>query len=168
MFPACQRLLKPSMWGEVRRHLQGFSSPVLTGLDSDGYPLSIRCELSLDETHQVLRLSLPGWTRLTPGPASILCHVHNQLLWDLRSFLIRGTLEPIGGDRLLFRPSRFVPGIGIGGLAGMMRFALAKRRTARRYLQRRGLQRPTIDWAKLKALQARAREPSPPQPQPAE
>jgi hypothetical protein len=152
------------MWAELRRHLQRFSSPVLTGVDSDGYPVSIRCELSPDETQQVLRLSLPGWTRLTPGPASILCHIHNQLLWDLRSFMIRGSLEPTGGDTWLFRPSRFVPGIGIGGLAGMVRFALAKRRTARRYLERRGMARPTIDWGQLKALQARARQPSPPQP----
>jgi hypothetical protein len=60
------------------------------------------------------------------------------LLWNLRSFMVRGTLEPAGGDIWLFRPSRFVPGIGIGGLAGMVRFALAKRRAANRYLQRRG------------------------------
>jgi hypothetical protein len=152
------------MWGKVRRHLRGFSSPVLTGLDNDGYPVSIRCELSPDETQQALRLSLPGWTRLAPGPASILCHAHNRLLWDLRSFLIRGTLEPAGGEAWLFHPTRFVPGIGIGGLPGMVRFTLAKRRTARRYLERRGMARPTIDWAQLKALQARAREPTPPRP----
>jgi hypothetical protein len=153
------------MWAELRRHLQRFSSPVLTGVDSDGYPVSIRCELSPDETQQALRLSLPGWTRITPGRASILCHAHNQLLWDLRSFMIRGTLEPTGGGTWLFRPSRFVPGIGTGGLPGMVRFALAKRRTARRYLQRRGLARPRIDWGQLKVLQARARQPTEPQPQ---
>jgi hypothetical protein len=79
------------------------------------------------------------------------------LLWNLRSFMIRGTLEPTGDDSWLFRPSRFVPGIGISGLAGMVRFAVAKRRTARRYLERRGLTRPRIDWVQLKALQARAR-----------
>ncbi len=152
------------MWAEVRGHLRGFSSPVLTAVDGDGYPVSIRCQLSLDERQQALRLSLPGWARITPGPASILCHVHNQLLWDLRSFLIRGMLEPTGGDTWLFRPSRFVPGIGIGGLAGIVRFALAKRRTARRYLERRGMARPTIDWGQLKALQARARQQSQLQP----
>jgi hypothetical protein len=148
------------MWADVRRHLRGFSSPVLTGLDGDGYPFSIRCAPSVDETQQVLRVSLPRWTRITPGPASLLCHGHNHLLWDLRSFMVRGTLEPAGGETWLFRPTRFVPGIGIGGLAGMVRFALAKRRAAGRYLQRRGLIRPRIDWVQLKALQARAREPS--------
>jgi hypothetical protein len=150
------------MWAEVQRHLRGFSSPVLTGIDGDGYPFSIRCALELDETQQVLRLSLPGWTWIGPGPASLLCHRHNDVLWDLRSFMVRGTLEPTGGETWLFRPSRFVPGIGTGGMAGMVRFALAKRRAAGRYLERRGLARPSIDWAQLKVLQARARQPSPP------
>jgi hypothetical protein len=154
------------MWVEVRQHLQRFSSPVLTGVDRDGYPFSIRCAPQFDETQQVLQLSLPAWTRIQPGPASLLCHGHNNLLWDLRSFMVRGNLEPAGGDIWLFRPSRFVPGIGIDGLAGMVRFVLAKRRIARRYLNRRGLTRPRIDWAQLKAVQARARQPSPPPPQP--
>lgn len=156
------------MWADIRRHLRGFSSPILTGLDSDGYPFSIRCAPQLDEAQQALRVSLPASTRIRPGPASLLCHGHNQLLWNLRSFMVRGTLEPTGGETWLFRPSRFVPGLGVGGLAGMVRFAIAKRRTARRYLERRGLARPTIDWGQLKAVQARARQPSPPSPQPPE
>ena len=152
------------MWAEIRRHLRGFSSPVLTGVDGDGYPVSIRCAPELDDTQRVLRVSLPGWTRIRKGPASLLCHGHNDLLWNLRSFLVRGTLEPAGGETWLFRPVRFVPGVGIGGLAGMVRFAITKRRAAGRYLERRGLQRPRIDWAQLKALQARVRRLSPPQP----
>jgi len=145
------------MWVDVRRHLRDFASPVLTGVDGDGYPFSIRCSPVPDEAQHVLRVSVPGWTRIRPGPASLLCHGHNQLLWDLRSFMVRGTLEPASGETWLFRPTRLVPGIGIGGLAGMVRFALAKRRTARRYLERRGLARPRIDWAQLKAVQAKAR-----------
>jgi hypothetical protein len=154
------------VWAELRRQLRRFASPVLTGVDGDGYPFSIRCAPELDESKQVLRVSLPAWTRIRQGPASLLCHGHNKLLWDLRSFMLRGTLEPAGGEAWLFRPTRFVPGVGVGGPAGMIRFALAKRRAARRYLERRGLARPRIDWVRLKALQAKARESSPPQPQP--
>jgi hypothetical protein len=138
--------------------LRGFSSPILTGLDGDGYPFSIRCAPEVDEAQQVLRVSLPGWARIRQGPASLLCHGHNHLLWDLRSFMVRGTLEPTGGEIWLFRPSRFVPGIGTGGLAGMVRFALAKRRAARRYLERRGLPRPRVDWVQLKTVQERVRQ----------
>ena len=154
------------MWAEVRRHLRGFSSPVLTGLDADGYPFSIRCSPEPDEAQQVLRVHLPGWVGIRQGPASLLCHGHNQLLWDLRSFMVRGTLERTGGETWLFRPTRFVPGIGIGGPPGMVRFALAKRRAARRYLERRGLARPRIDWRQLKSLQLKARQPASPQRQP--
>lgn len=152
------------MWAEIRRHLPRFSSPVLTGVDGDGYPVSIRCAPELDDAQQVLRVSIPTWTGITPGPASLLCHGHDDLLWDLHNFMVRGTLEPTGGESWIFRPARFVPGIGTGGVAGMVRFALAKRRAARRYLERRGLARPRIDWAQLKALQARARQSSTPQP----
>ena len=166
MSPGRRGWLTRSVWGELRRHLRRFSSPVLAGVDSDGYPFSIRCAPEFDETQQALRVSLPAWTRIRPGPASLLCHSHNHLLWDLRSFMVRGTLEPTGVDIWLFRPSRFVPGVGIGGLAGMVRFALAKRRTARRYLERRGLRRPRIDWAQLKAVQARARQQPRPEPSP--
>src|SRR5260370_40165587 len=152
------------MWAEVQRHLRGFASPVLTGVDSVGYPVSIRCAPQLDETAQVLRVSVPDWTGIRPGPASLLCHGHNQLLWDLRSFMVRGILEPTDGETWLFRPTHFAPGTGIGGPAGMGGFGLAKRRAPRRYLQPRGLARPRIDWVQLKALQARARQSSTAQP----
>jgi hypothetical protein len=82
--------------------------------------------------------------------------------------MVRGTLEPAGGETWMFRPARFVPGIGVGGLAGIVRFALANRRVARRYLQRRGLARPRIDWVQLKGVQARAGQLSTSQPKPPE
>jgi len=140
------------MWAEIRRHLRGFASPVLTGLDGDGYPFSIRCVPELDEAQGVLRVYLPGWTRIRKGPASLLCHGHNELLWNLRSFLVRGTIERVSGS-WLFRPERFVPGIGVGGVPGMIRFATSKRRTAKLYLEQRGLGRPRIPWAQLRAIQ---------------
>jgi len=150
------------MWTEIRRYLRRYPSAVLSGLDSAGRPFSLRCQPELDEDAHVLRVRLYPAAELVKGPASILCHSHNLFLWNLRSFMVRGIIEPAGGDAWLFRPTRFIPGIGVGGLPGMVRFALAKRRAAARYLQRRGLARPRIDWAQLKAVQARARQPSPP------
>lgn len=153
------------MWAEIRRYLRKYPSAVLSGLDSTGHPFSLRCHPLMDETELALRIAKVPTVDLAEGPASILCHSHNLFLWNLRSFLIRGSLEVADGS-YLFRPSRFVPGIGVGGLPGMIRFATSKRRAARRYLQRRGLTRPRIDWVQLKTLQARARQPSAPQPQP--
>src|SRR5260370_24374857 len=97
------------MWAEVQRQLRAFSSPILTGVDGHGYPISIRCAPKLGEAQQVLRVSLPGWTGIRPRPASLLCHRHNQLLWDLHSFMVRRTLTPTSGQDLLLRPMDFRP-----------------------------------------------------------
>ena len=145
------------MWTEIRRYLRRYPTAVLTGRDGDGYPISIRCRPQLDETKEVVLVSIPDGCGIERGPASMLCHSHNLLLWNLRSFLLRGTVEP-AGHVSLFRPSRFVPGMGVGGVLGLVRFLMAKRGTAGRYLERRGLARPTIAWGQLKAIQARARQ----------
>lgn len=102
------------------------------------------------------RLDVASGLDLQPGPASILCHSHNLFLWKLRSFLVRGSLEMVAGS-YVFRPARFVPGIGVGGLAGMVRFAVSKRQAAKRYLLDRGLVRPTVPWDQLRRIQADAR-----------
>jgi hypothetical protein len=140
------------MWGEIRRYLRSYSSAVLTGRDAAGRPFSLRCQPEIDEQEQVLHLRLPTTAELVKGPASILCHSHNLFLWNLRSFLVRGTVEPVG-ESWLFRPAQFVPGIGVGGVPGMIRFATSKRRTANQYLAQRGLARPRIPWAQLRAIQ---------------
>ncbi len=144
------------MWAEIRRYLRKYPTAVLTGLDATGQPFSIRCETKLDEAARVLRMALPRMTALVPGPASILCHSHNLFLWNLRSFLVRGSIELADGS-CLFRPARFVPGIGVGGVPGMIRFAISKRRSAKHYLEQRGLARPQIPWAQLRAIQEDAR-----------
>jgi len=140
------------MWSEIRRYLRRYPTAVLTGIDSVGRPFSIRCKPEIDELTQRLRIQIPPTAELVAGPASILCHSHNLFLWKLRSFLVRGSLEPTDGA-WLFRPVRFVPGIGVGGLPGMLRFARSKRRTAKHYLDQRGLARPQIPWAQLRAIQ---------------
>lgn len=144
------------MWPEIRRYLARFPSAVLTALDSAGFPFSIRCNPCIDDELAALRLAIPTGLDLQPGPASILCHSHNPFLWNLRSFLVRGSLERVDGS-YVFRPLRFVPGIGVDGLVGMVRFATSKRRAADRYLRDRGLQRPTVRWDQLKRIQADAR-----------
>ena len=144
------------MWPEIRRYVARYPSGVLTALDSAGFPFSVRCSPQIDDASNALRVAVPARLDLQPGPASILCHSHNLLLWNLRSFLVRGSLERIDGS-YLFRPSRFVPGIGVDGLVGMIRFATSKRRAANRYLHDRGLARPTVPWDQLKRIQADAR-----------
>ena len=134
------------MWDELYRHLMGFDTAVLNGPDAEGYPYSIRCRPIPDPSAGLLKLDLgPAGAGIRPGPASLLCHEHDEGLWNQRAFLVRGRLERGGaGDPVgwAFVPERFVPGVGIGGARGMARFLLGARRSAAAYLRKRGLNRP--------------------------
>jgi hypothetical protein len=144
------------VWDEIVEHLPRFESAVLTGLDAEGYPFSVRCRPRINAVARVLEVHLPAGIPVRPGPASLLCHRHDENLWHLRSFLVRGELNR-DGRGWTFRPQRFVPGAGIGGPMGVVRFFVGSRRTARRYLEKRGLSRPRVPWEEIRALKAQAR-----------
>ena len=139
------------MWDEIVRELPGFDSAVLTALDDEGYPLSVRCRPEPDPASRTLRVQVGPGVALRPGPAGLLCHRHDELLWNQRAFLARGTLaeEPGGWT---FCPTAFVPGAGIGGLRGLINFVIASRRSTSRYLAARGLPRPRIPWRDIIAI----------------
>jgi len=144
------------VWAEITKHLYQFESAILSGLDQSGYPFSVRCRPYPDPSgDEVLSLWLPPDTDLRPGPASLLCHRHDENLWNLKSFLVRGVLRKDDGG-WSFQPSRFISGPGIGGLPAMLRFFTRSRRNARRYLEKRGLTRPRIPWDEIKAAKKKA------------
>jgi hypothetical protein len=140
------------VWDEIVEHLSSFGSALLTGLDAEGYPYSVRCRPHIDPVRWVLRVRLPASVRLSP--ASLLCHRHDENMWKLKSFLVRGdrSRDARGWS---FRPERFVP--GVGGPMGMVHFVTSSRRNARRYLKRRSLPCPRIPWEEIEAIKAQAR-----------
>lgn len=134
------------MWNQIERHLPEFNSAVLSAVDAAGRPASFRCRPTLDAKRQVLWIPAPPQDlALRPGPACLLCHRHDERLWNLKSFVARGQLAP-ERDGWTFTPEKFIPGMGIGGLWGYVRFVLTGRRTTRRYLAARGLPRPQVPW----------------------
>jgi hypothetical protein len=137
------------MWAEITRYLYQFESAVLSGLDEEGYPFSVRCRPYPDASGaEVLKIWLAPGTPVRPGPASLLCHSHDEKLWNLKSFLVRGVLVRDAGG-WSFEPGHFIPGIGIGGPPAMIRFFFSSRRKASRYLQERNLARPSIPWDEI-------------------
>jgi hypothetical protein len=139
------------MWAEITGHLYQFESAVLSGLDEEGYPFSVRCRPYPDSSGaEALKIWLPPGTPVRPGPASLLCHSHDENLWNLKSFLVRGVLVKDAGG-WSFEPGKFIPGMGIGGLPAMIRFFISSRRKARRYLEERNLARPGIPWDEINA-----------------
>jgi len=78
------------MWDEILRHLPDLESAVLTGIDAEGYPYSVRCRPQPDA--RAPRVQLPPYGPVRPGFASLLCRSHDENLWNLKSFLVRGIL----------------------------------------------------------------------------
>jgi hypothetical protein len=140
------------MWTELVAQLRRYPSTVLTALDDVGYPVSVRCQPRVDEAMQVLHVALAGAVGLRAGPASILCHTHDEQLWHLTNVLIRGTIEQ-SGDGWIFHPQRLIHGQSRGPLY-FLRVLLDGRRAARRYLAKRGLPRPQIPWQRILAVRA--------------
>lgn len=140
------------MWDDIVKYLGEFPNAVLTAVDDAGYPLSVRCTPEPDISNQVMRLKLPSYSGFQIGSASLLCHSHDELLWNLKSFLVVGSLERDDKGWILV-PRRFIPGIGIGNFfLGLIKMTRDGRRTAKRYLDKRGLQRPKIPWNEINDL----------------
>jgi len=136
-------------WPDILHYSREYQSAVITGLDVGGYPWSWRCRPSPDEAEKTLRLAFPNGIAPTdvraPGPACLLWHRHDDRLWQLHSFAVRGALiqDEVGWA---LRPEQFIPGVGIGGWRSYLRFLVNGRRTTRRYLEARNLPRPKLDW----------------------
>jgi len=122
-----------------------FSTAVLTGIDALGYPFSIRCKTNPDSSAQVLRVQIPESVQFQPGPAGLLFHRHDESLWNLKSLTLRGLLEQ-DARGWFFRPVKYIPGAGIGGLVAMVKFVKEGRRSAKQYLEKRHLSCPVIAW----------------------
>ncbi len=86
-----------------------------------------------------------------PGPADLLCHYHNEKLWNLNAIKIRGRLENRGGD-WVFVSTTFTP----PSRWPMRGFMTGLRRSAQKYLDKRGLERPEVNWAAVKEIWRRA------------
>ena len=145
------------MWSEAARWLATFPEAVVTVLDVDGYPVSVRESVRrYDPATGELHIRLPRVLLAAEGPANLLCHYHDEKVWNLRSMQIKGRLEQRWGD-WVFVSTAFAPPAS-GQLRSFWRLAKQLRTSANTYLRRRGLERPQVNWEAIKTLQRRARE----------
>lgn len=129
--------------------LAAFPSAVLGARDPSGAPLLMRTRTTATpDGHTV---DIPEGHLVAPGPASLLVHRHDDRLAGLRNALVRGELHADGG-RWLLTPAKVVEPAGSGRPRDMIATLRDARRATRSYLDRRGLPRPRIQWAELKAL----------------
>jgi hypothetical protein len=127
--------------------LAHFGSAVLTWIDSDGGPASRRVRPTVVADGRVL---VPEDAPLHAGPASLLCHSHDDRLWSQRSFVTVGSLERADGQ-WVFTCERFIAGSSTHPVRVLRMFRDA-RATTRRYLARRGVSRPAVAWDAFAAL----------------
>ena len=92
------------MWTEAAKWLNKFDEAVLTATDDDGYPASVRVATrSYDAATGELSLAPLDFLHAVEGPANLLCHSHDEKLWNLQMLNVKGTIEkriPLGSFRL--------------------------------------------------------------------
>jgi hypothetical protein len=141
------------MWDDLVRNLGKYPTAVLTVTDAAGYPYSIRCGPEPDPAGQVLKMTLPGYVDARAGPAGLLCHFHDDLLWNQTNFVAYGALEP-DGSGWVFRATRLIEGSGAG--MSFVRQVRSGRSSAQRYLGKHDLSWPKVPWARLHAIYEKA------------
>jgi hypothetical protein len=136
------------MWAEAAKWLAKYPEVVVTALDVDGYPFSVRQSAShYDAATGELPVVPPETFRPTGGPANLLCHSHDESLWNLSAIQIKGTLDRRADDWVFVilaftPPSRFA----LWDLMKRMRAA------SRSYLARRQLAVPEVDWVAIEEI----------------
>lgn len=135
--------------------LAPYRSAVLATVGSDGFPSLRRVRLIADPSRGAFLVDADGdagrEAAPRPGPASILCHRHDDTLQNQYSFVTLGRVESRSGA-WAFIPTRFIQGSGGDNPLGAIRKVIAVRRATKRYLSARSLPRPRIPWEDLDAL----------------
>lgn len=136
------------MWAEAAKRLSRFDEAVLTAFDEHGYPVSVRVPTdAYDPATGELPAALPAELDAVEGPANLLCHFHDEKLWRLDSAQIIGRLER-RGRHWAFVSQTYTP----RSRWYLLSFLRNNSRAAQRYLDRRGLDRPTVNWAAVQDI----------------
>lgn len=126
-----------------------FPSGVLGVRDASGAPLLARVRPRVGDDGLAIDADVPE--EAVAGQASLLVHRHDEHLNGMHNALVRGELRR-DGDRWVLAPSRVVEPMGTGERGSTFRVLRDARRSTRRYLGRRGLARPRIQWARFQEL----------------
>jgi hypothetical protein len=150
------------MWNERLAALtREYSTAVLSVVDADGYPVSVRCLVRLDPARQVFTFPAPPAEAISwRGKACLLFHQFNERLEGLRQLVILGELFCEEG-LLTLQVSKFVTANGrqntdrmphASSPIHMLQFFWLGRRKARAYLAKRGTPWPPIPYEEIDRL----------------
>lgn len=139
------------MWARAKKQLAKYPEGVLSALDARGYPLSVRqTALAYDAGTGELPVRIPAALEPVEGPANLLCHFHDDKLWNMHMVQLKGRIER-RGEGWHFVTTAFDPPSGLEQVRRISRSANA-------YLARRSLPRPTVPFDVIDALWERAKK----------
>ena len=140
------------MWTEAAKWLNKFDDAVLTATDRDGFPVSVRVATrSYDTATGELPVSPVDILGVVDGQANLLCHSHDEKLWNLQMISVKGAIEK-RDTAWVFQTKSFEPPSKLA----VLDFVRSARRSSRKYLDKRGLTPPEVNWAAIKEIQRRA------------
>ncbi len=140
-----------SRWQEAAKWVAKFPEGVVTGVGPDGYPVSVRqLTVSYDASTGEIALVVPEALGLQEGKACFVCHSHNDKMWDLRAMQLKGSVIRRNGQ-LWFVTGAFTAPSPVRMISDM-------RKSMKRYLEKRNMPRPSVDWAAIERIWKRARQ----------
>ena len=150
------------MWNERLAALTSeYSTAVLSIVDSDGYPVSVRCLAHLDPARQIFTFPTPPAQAMSwRGKACLLFHQFNERLEGLRQIVVLGELVCEEG-LLTLQINKFVTANGkentdrmphASSPIHMLQFFWLGCRKARAYLGKRGAPWPPIPYDEIERL----------------
>ncbi|MFF0218122.1 pyridoxamine 5'-phosphate oxidase family protein [Streptomyces vinaceus] len=134
-----------------------FPTAVLAARDASGAPVLARTRPAPGADGYLVEV--PPDCAPAPGPASLLVHRHDELLNHMYNALVRGDLRRTDAGWTLV-PSTVVEPMGSGRATDALRVLRRTKRSTDRYLERRGLRRPKVQWGRFRELAARDRAPA--------
>ncbi|MFB9593619.1 MULTISPECIES: pyridoxamine 5'-phosphate oxidase family protein [Streptomyces] len=138
--------------------LAGLPTAVLAARDASGAPVLARTRPR--PTAAGYLVEVPRDCPVEPGPASLLVHRHDERLDHMYNALVRGDLRQTAAGWVMV-PSSVVEPMGSGRASDALRVLRRTWRSTDRYLARRGLRRPKVQWDRFRALAEPGREAAP-------
>jgi hypothetical protein len=127
------------------KHLKRFSEGVLNAVDAEGRPYSVRqTTLAWDAASASMPVKIADILGPKAGPASLLCHFHDENLWNMRAALVKGKLER-RGDGWVFVGTSFDP-------PSMLKLMSGIKKSTKKYLEKRGLDWPKVNFDSIAEL----------------
>lgn len=152
------------MWNErLGMLIDTYKSAVLSSVEADGYPASVRCQIHVDKNrHAVIISDPPTLAKNWRGRACLLLHEHDTTLEALRQMVLLGELKD-EDSILTFYIEKFVTTNGrtdsdkmphASSPIHLLKFFFLGRRNARAYITKRGKPWPPIPYSEITRLMA--------------